>query len=366
MLKPKVIDAKDSNIANLGSQMEKDARKAAASTEVEFKGAGAKPGVEIWRVEKLAIKKVPKECYGQFYSGDSYIILYTYKQGNSDKLLFNIHFWLGTSTSQDEAGVAAYKTVELDDFLGTLPVQFREVQGHESETFLGYFNNKLRILEGGIDSGFFNVKTEEYKPRLLHIKGKKNIRVTEVKLARESLNKGDSFILDAGLKLWQWNGPKAGVAEKSRANSIVKDIDTERFGKPVTKILDGDEDDAEFWKLLGGKGDIKDGADADDEVKEFSTKLYKLSDASGSLKLTEVASGALSKKSLDANDVFIVDIGHTVYVWVGSKASAEERKKAVTHAVDYLAKQGRPAYTPVTRIIDGGETESFRKAFTDF
>lgn len=59
------------------------------------------------------------------------------------------------------------------------------------------------ILEGGIASGFHHVKAEDYKPRLLWFKGKKNrIRVREVPLSYKSLNEGDAFVLDNGLKLY--------------------------------------------------------------------------------------------------------------------------------------------------------------------
>jgi len=373
LTKPKEYKIADSNIANLGSDMEKGARKAAAETEKAWQGCGEEVGIRIWRIEKFKVVATPTEDYGTFYSGDSYILLRTYKKDpQAPKLSWDIHFWLGTNTTQDEMGTAAYKTVELDDYLGTEPVQHREVQGYESDLFLSYFKNNIRILEGGVDSGFRHVKPTEYKPRLLHLKGQKKIRVTEVSLSSKSLNEGDSFILDHGLDIYQWMGAKSGPGEKTKARDLCTALKSERKGLPRVHVLtQGDKGDemVDFWKALGGEGAIKTaeegGSDKEAENQgQAIRKLFKLSDASGKLEFTLVAQGnAIKRSQLDPNDVFIFDVGQEIFTWIGKGASPDERAKAMQSAQDYLKAQSRPAYLPITRILQGGENEVFETAF---
>jgi hypothetical protein len=67
----------------------------------------------------------------------------------SGKFSWDAHFWLGKGTSIDERGVAAYKTVELDDLLGDAPRQHREIEGEESDLFVSYFKPAIIVLSGG-------------------------------------------------------------------------------------------------------------------------------------------------------------------------------------------------------------------------
>jgi len=372
MLKQKQYNIADSNIANLGSDLEKSVREAAAKKEPAWEKAGQSVGIQIWRIEKFHVKSVPKETYGTFYSGDSYIVLNTYKKPGSDALHWDVHFWLGTHTTQDEAGTAAYKTVELDDKLGGAPIQHREVQGYESPLFLSYFNNQIRLLEGGVDSGFNHVKPEEYKPRLLHLKGKKRVRVTQVELSASSLNSGDVFILDNGMNIYQWNGGKAGPSEKMKGAQLSRALDDERKGLPKVHVFEEAHTGADqqpFWELLGGRpSSIKTaeegGSDLDAEKGTGTKKLFRLSDATGSMKFEQVGEGAAVKKSLlDSNDVFILDTGAEVFAWIGKKSSDEEKKKAMGFAQTYLGNFNRPAYLPISRILEGGENEVFEASF---
>jgi len=371
MQKKKTYNIEDTNVAMIGSDMDKNARKAAAEGEPAWKKAGKKVGMQIWRIEKFKVK-VSQTPPGTFYSDDSYICLNTYKEPEKESLCFDIHFWLGETTSQDESGTAAYKTVELDDFLDQKPVQHREVQGYESPLFLSYFKDKggIRLLEGGVESGFNKVKPESYTPRLLHIKGKKNVRVTEVPIHVDSLNEGDVFILDAGLTLLQWQGKRAAKEEKARAGQLARALDDERRGKPeITVYTQGDKDTEEeggWWSYFeGGKPDTiaADGADDDAWEKKSDKCMMQLSDESGELKFTEISKGKIARGDLKSEDIFIVDVGSEVFAWIGKGASDDEKKKAMHFAQQYLKQYDRPAFLPITRIIEGGENTLFNSHF---
>jgi len=372
MLKAKEYKVEDSNVALLGSDLDKKCRVAAAQTEQAWKDAGKQVGMQIWRIEKFNVKTWPKDQYGSFYDGDSYICLNTYKEKDSPKLRWDVHFWLGKFTSQDEAGTAAYKTVELDDLLGGDPVQHREVQGFESELFLGYFKNEIKLLSGGVDSGFKKVGPKEYKPKLLWVKGtKKFVRVTEVEMKVDSLNSGDVFILDCGLDIFQFNGAGAGPQEKMKGAQVCRGLNDDRSGKAAVHVFEegasGDEHFKTFMTKLGGKvGDkIKSASEGgSDDLKPGPKILFHLSDASGKLEFKKVGEGsAINKKLLQSDDCHILDCGNEIIVWVGKGANKTERSKALGFAQTYLADSGKPAFTPISKCNEGAESKSWQEVF---
>merc|ERR1712087_410837 len=153
----------DSNMALIGSDIDKKQRKENAQREKAWQGIGLEEGMWVFRIEKLEPKPWKKEDYGKFYKGDCYIILNVSKSASGDSLNRNIYFWLGAESTQDEQGGAAIKTVELDDFFGGTPIQHREVQGWESREFSSLFPQGITLMEGGIDSAFDPADPVNYK-----------------------------------------------------------------------------------------------------------------------------------------------------------------------------------------------------------
>nr|6LJC_C Chain C, Actin-binding protein fragmin P [Physarum polycephalum]6LJD_C Chain C, Actin-binding protein fragmin P [Physarum polycephalum] len=209
---------------------------------------------------------------------------------------------------------------------------------------------------------------DKYRTRLLHLKGKKHIRVHEVPKTYKSLNSGDVFVLDAGKTVIQWNGAKAGLLEKVKAAELLQAIEGEREGIASGRVVAEADNDTEFFTLLGDKGPIADaaagGSDLEADKKDQPAVLLRLSDASGKFEFTEVARGLKVKRNLlDSNDVFVLYTGAEVFAWVGKHASVGEKKKALSFAQEYVQKAGLPIHTPVARILEGGENEVFEDFF---
>jgi len=258
--------------------------------------------------------------------------------------------------------------VELDDYLGGLPVQYREVQGFESETFLKLFD-QIIIQHGGIETGFRHVEPEKYRHRLLHIKGTlKNLVVREVPLSTKSLNSGDVFILDEGTEIYQFIGSHASVAEKQKALKIVQSLDHERKaqikGVVLEEATEGKENKAgwdHFWKALGGKGAIADHDSASDQHVVNIREMFRVSDASGKLQFTPVN---FAKSSLLEDDAFVIATGPIVFVWVGKHANPNEKKSAFFFAQEYLNENPKlTKTTPIVRLLSGSENEEFNSYF---
>ncbi|XP_061189061.1 advillin-like isoform X1 [Saccostrea echinata] len=349
-------------------------------------------GFYIWRIEDMKVVAVPREQYGSFYKGDSYIILSLSEEGDikgvnikikeiKGSLDANIHFWLGSETTQDEAGVAAYKTVELDDYLGGAPVQHREVEGHESKRFLNYFKSKggVRYSDGGHKSGFNHVE-HTFKQRLLHVKGKHHVRVSETPIGWSSMNHGDAYILDTGLVLYVWVGKEASRTERIKALEHARHLRDERGKANIIVVEDGQEkemakdelDEFEKHLPLSSKDQIKSkeegGADEVAERKGSSElKLYVCSEDDGTLKVSEVKSGPLLKSDLDSGESYIIDNGSAgIWAWIGKKSSKKERSEAMRNALGFIKKKNLPTSTSVTRVVEGGEPSDFKCLFKDW
>ncbi|XP_017280996.1 gelsolin a isoform X1 [Kryptolebias marmoratus] len=344
-----------------------------AAQHPEFERAGQKPGLQVWRVENFDLVPVPDNLHGGFYTGDAYLVLNTIKQ-RSGNLQYDLHFWLGDFCSQDESGSAAIFTVQMDDFLGGKPIQYREVQGHESKTFLGYFKSGIKYMKGGVASGFKHVVTNEVVvQRVLQVKGRRVVRATEVAVSWDSFNQGDCFILDLGDEIYQWCGSQSNRFEKLKATQVAKGIrDNERSGRARVYVCDEGTEREKMLEVLGPKPDLPPGASDDikaDASNRKRAKLYKVSNAGGGMTIALVAAeNPFAQSALESGDCFILDHGSDgkIFVWKGKDANMDERKAAMKAADEFIKKMGYPKHTSVQVLPETGETPLFKQFFKNW
>ncbi|XP_066520615.1 capping protein (actin filament), gelsolin-like b [Hoplias malabaricus] len=335
----------------------------------QFSVTVREPGLHCWRVEKMKAVPLENSEVGAFFNGDAYLVLENRGDQGAD-----LHMWIGEKSSRDEQVACAMLATQLDNFLGGEPVQHRQVQGYESPQFMNLFPRGVTYKEGGVESGFRKAQSGSGPvQRLYHIKGKKNIRAKEVELSWDSFNKGDCFILDLGETIVSWVGSQANIFEKQKVREISTLIrDTERHGKAqITHINEGEET-AEMLKVLGSVPVLKDSTPEDDSQADVSNSasLYKVSDATGSMKLTKVSEkNPFAKDLLIRDDCFILDNGANgkIFVWKGSGANADEKREALKMADDFIQKMNYPRMkTQVEILPQGRETVIFKQFFQNW
>jgi gelsolin len=361
-------DWRDSNVALINSDIDHKVKYQSAASEPAWNNGaiGIQAGLFIWRIEDFEVVPWPRERYSSFYEGDSYIVLHTeeVKGDTETHLIHDIFFWLGRATTQDEAGTAAYKTVELDEFLHGAAVQHRELQAAPSDAFSALFP-RLKILRGGVRSGFNHVETllRVFKnPRATA--SRDAVLVHEVEPTWQSLDEGDVFILDKGDKILVWQGKKCAPMEKLKAAQVVNDLtiakhvdvevlsQEEARSKVVVDYLGGR--DLEFGTRFECAQPVS--AATERDVK----KLFRLSDAGGELAFGLVKEGnGIGREDLNGGDVFLLDMGKSIWVWEGSGASRAERASWLKVAQRYMGMQPDANELGIAKVKQGNEGKAF-------
>jgi villin 1/advillin len=129
-----------------------------------------------------------------------------------------------------------------------------------------------------------------------------------------NVSRGDVYILDLNEVIFIWNGAKSNRYERLQAMQRAKQLRDERGKTNILIIEDGEENkmNKEELKLFESKlslrdknsklnlNEIIDENDDDKRSEGAHIKLYKCSDESGTLKVTEKKAGPLVKNDLES------------------------------------------------------------------
>ncbi|KAK5584851.1 hypothetical protein RB653_006469 [Dictyostelium firmibasis] len=309
----------------------------------------------IWRVEEFQKVQLDPSTYGQFYSGDSYLVLYTYFFKNKDNYL--IYFWQGKNSSINEKGTSALLTVELDDSLKGMAKEVRVVQNKEPKHFLSVFKGRF-IIHQGKDPLSKNYKppSNPNEPILYHIRGTTdfNTRAIQSKLSTQTLNSFNSFILNANNTIYIWYGKFSNQLERQFSKNISKSLS----GTKLIEIEEGKESE-EFFKLLGGRQPYP----LSKTTSRVEPRLYHCTVGSGAFVVDEVTSFA--QEDLLQEDVFIVDGIEQIFIWIGTETTETERRSSMEIAMEYSStlQSPRKQNIPVYLTYHGKEPYIFTSLF---
>jgi len=180
----------------------------------------------------------------------------------------------------------------------------------------------------------------DFSARLLHVKGKRTVIINEVKVTWESLNNGDSFILDLGRKLICWMGEESNRSECINALKFMNKLRvTERASNATLYVIKQNDninftndDNIEeiktlFWKTLGistGKepSNIKtDKEGGDDDLIVASNKiLFFQVEEDNDFTLKELNNIPLKRTDLNPENTYIICFSNKSYIWIGKKS----------------------------------------------
>ncbi|XP_020205026.1 villin-3 [Cajanus cajan] len=187
--------------------------------------------IEVWRINENAKIALPKEEIGKFFSGDCYIVLYTYHSGERKEDYF-LCCWFGKDSNEEDQAIATRLTNTMSTSLKGKPLQGRIFEGKEPPQFVALFQQMV-VLKGGLSSRYKKliedkgVSDETYTAEsiaLIRISGTSihNNKSVQVDAVPSSLNSTECFVLQSGSTIFTWHGNQCSFEQQQLAAKVAE------------------------------------------------------------------------------------------------------------------------------------------------
>ncbi|KAM3691188.1 hypothetical protein ACJW31_09G176200 [Castanea mollissima] len=325
--------------------------------------------MEVWRINGSAKTPLPKEDVGKFYSGDCYIVLYTYHSGDR-KEDYLLCCWFGKDSIEEDQKMATRLANTMFNSLKGRPVQGRIFQGKEPPQFVALFQPMV-VLKGGLSSGYKKfiadkgLMDETYSAdsvALIQISGTSthNNKAVQVDAAATSLNSMECFVLQSGSSIFTWHGNQSSFEQQQLAAKVSE------FLKPGVALKHAKEgtESSSFWFPLGGKQSYTSKKVSQEIVRD--PHLFTFSFNKGKFQVEEVYN--FSQDDLLTEDILIFDTHAEVFVWVGQSVDSREKQNAFEIGQKYIemaaSLEGLSSNVPLYKVTEGNEPCFFTTYFS--
>ncbi|KAJ3210183.1 Coronin-2B [Clydaea vesicula] len=286
---------------------------------------------KIYRVKDFTKDEVVGNLIGQFFRGESYIILYTYKPPQSGVEKCISYFWQGSESSITEKGTSALMTIEIAEQTKGDVVQVRVVEGKEPKHMCLLFKDSIITRLG--------VSTRENLDSVMAFDIREAFdsgvcKAVECEISELSFSSSSVLIIQTKTCSWIWEGEHSTEEEKKYATMILK-----RFNKnaAVNIVKEGEKLSEELNKILKVNGfNFNNLPNLKLKTAKYKPRLFSVSSGSGMVKVEEVLKFTVD--DLDLNISMILDIGEKIYFWIGPSSKPSEKKIGMETVKKYLEK----------------------------
>ncbi|KAJ3172108.1 hypothetical protein HDU88_006922 [Geranomyces variabilis] len=302
---------------------------------------------------------VPATEHGIFYSRETYLVLNRFRakgEGSASGREAAIgYIWLGAESKSTERAAAALLATTLEKQHAARLVRVEE--GKEPADFISMFAGGAIVRRGSRTSS-----PSEKAMFHFHRPGTGPVRCAETVWSANALSSLDSFVLLTKGQIFIWHGTQSPPNTRAAARQACTHLSSQ---SPV-EVVEGAEPKALQRALDLSSRKTRQSNPGIAPAVSRALRLFRVSHVSGGPTAEEM--DPFMAGDLSPGNVYILDAGTDVFLWVGAEARRDRHAdvklglETVLAYTTFANQQGR-ALPPALVVMAGSEPQAFRAAF---